>query len=134
MPTDICTTLHNTYDNLAQTVYDANSELDVETINFETINARWEYLHNMAQVNKIIKAHEALATILFLLGHLNVTILKLNEDSEYETAYDCLHRSVNMLMILCIKECRPSHTRHQIKEELELITEYWLLNGFTTEE
>ena len=130
--------IHDTYHAIPQRIFDLDweqgLELNEEELNFEIIDASWEYLRSMSEINSIAKCQSSLAGIILLLGHLSVNIMNNNfTGSQYEEAYDCLHTSVSLLTRICIKNLQPSYSPEQIDEKMAGVIQYWIAGAFPSE-
>ena len=111
--------------------FEQDLELNEEELDFAIIDARWEYLSNISEINNIAKCQGTLTGLILLLGHLTVHIMNTNYDgSQYEEAYDCLHTSVNLLMRICIKKLQPAYSPEDIKEKMSGMIQYWISGSF----
>ena len=131
--------IHDTYHNIIPhrifvMDFEQDLQLNKEELEFEIIDARWQYLNNMSEINNIAKCQGTLTGLILLLGHLTVSIMDSNHSgSEYEEAYDCLHKSVNLLMRICIKKLQPAYSPEDIKEKMSGMIQYWISGSFPSE-
>jgi hypothetical protein len=130
--------IHDTYHAMPQRIFDhdweQNLKLNEEELHFEIIDASWEYLHSMAEINRVTNCQDSLAGIILLLGHLSVNIMNNNfTGSQYEEAYDCLSKSVSLLTRICIKKLQPIYSPEQIKEKMAGVIQYWIAGSFPLE-